>query len=81
MFIKKVTLIHVKGGLIYNHQVQQYKLGNKYTLIQEGDKIKFVKLVEVNSFKFDVISYVTKLFKEFKLDDYIDSTLCFKKHF
>ena len=33
-------------ALIYNHQVQQYKLGNKYPLIQENDKIKFVKLVE-----------------------------------
>ena len=60
VFIKG-TPIHVKGALIYNHQVQQYKLGNKYPFIQEGDKIKFVKLVEPNPFKFDVISYISKL--------------------
>ena len=67
--------------LIYNHQVQQYKLGNKYPLIQEGDKIKFVKLVEPNPFKFDVISYITKLPKEFKLDNYIDHDTMFQKTF
>ena len=80
VFIKG-TPIHVKGALIYNHQVQQYKLGNKYPLIQEGDKIKFVKLVEPNPFKFDVISYITKLPKEFKLDNYIDHDTMFQKTF
>jgi len=80
VFIKG-TPIHVKGALIYNHQIQQYKLENKYPLIQEGDKIKFVKLVEPNPFKFDVISYITKLPKEFKLDDYIDHDIMFQKTF
>jgi DNA polymerase elongation subunit (family B) len=50
-------------------------------LIQEGDKIKFVKLVEPNPFKFDVISYITKLPKEFKLDEYIDHDTMFQKTF
>ena len=80
VFIKG-TPIHVKGALIYNHQVQQYKLGNKYPFIQEGDKIKFVKLVEPNPFKFDVISYVSKLPKEFKLQEYIDHDTMFQKTF
>jgi DNA polymerase elongation subunit (family B) len=80
VFIKG-TPIHVKGALIYNHQVQQYKLGNKFPLIQEGDKIKFVKLVEPNPFKFDVISYITKLPKEFKLGNYIDHDIMFQKTF
>ena len=80
VFIKG-TPIHVKGALIYNHQIKQFGLQNKYPLIQEGDKIKFVKLVEANPFKFDVISYVTTLPKEFKLEKYIDYEIQFEKTF
>ena len=80
IFIKS-TPIHVKGALIYNHQIKQFNLQNKYPLIQEGDKIKFIKLLEANPFKFDVISYVTKLPKEFKLDKYIDYEVQFQKTF
>ena len=40
-----------------------------------------VTLVEPNPFKFDVISYITKLPKEFKLDDYIDYDTMFQKTF
>ena len=80
IFIKG-TPIHVKVALIYNHQIKQFKLQNKYPLIQEGDKIKFIKLVEANPFKFDVISYVTKLPTEFKLKKYIDYETQFEKTF
>jgi DNA polymerase elongation subunit (family B) len=80
IFIKG-TPIHVKGALIYNHQIRQFKLSRKYPLIQEGDKIKFIKLIEANPFKFDVISYVTKLPKEFNLDKYIDYEVQFQKTF
>ena len=80
IFIKG-TPIHVKGALIYNHQLKQFKLHRKYPLIQEGDKIKFLKLVEANPFKFDVISYVTKLPSEFKLQEYIDYDIMFQKTF
>ena len=80
VFIKG-TPIHVKGALIYNHQLQQFKLQNKYPFIQDGDKIKFLKLLEANPFKFDVISYVTKLPKEFNLDKYIDYEIQFEKTF
>ena len=78
VFIKG-TPIHVKGALIYNYQIKQFGLEKKYPLIQEGDKIKFVKLLEANPFKFDVISYVTELPKEFKLKDYVDYELQFEK--
>jgi len=80
IFIKG-TPIHVKGALIYNHQIKEFKLSRKYPLIQEGDKIKFIKLIEANPFKFDVISYVTKLPKEFNLDKYIDYEVQFQKTF
>ena len=80
IFIKG-TPIHVKGALIYNHQIKEMKLDRKYPLIQEGDKIKFIKLIEANPFKFDVISYVTKLPTEFKLEKYIDYEIQFEKTF
>ena len=80
IFIKG-TPIHVKGALIYNYQVQQFNLTNKYPVIQEGDKIKFIKLVEANPFKYDVISYITKLPKEFNLAKYIDYEVQFEKTF
>ena len=74
------------GGLIpflvqKNHQLKQFKLHKKYPLIQEGDKIKFLKLKEANPFKFDVVSYVTKLPSEFKLQEYIDYDTMFQKTF
>jgi DNA polymerase elongation subunit (family B) len=71
----------VKGALIYNHQIKEFKLSRKYPMIQEGDKIKFIKLIEANPFKFDVISYVTKLPTEFKLEKYIDYEVQFQKTF
>ena len=80
VFIKG-TPIHVKGALIYNHQLKEFKLSRKYPMIQEGDKIKFLKLIEANPFKFDVISYITKLPNEFKLQEYIDYDTMFQKTF
>ncbi len=80
IFIKG-TPIHVKGALIYNYQVQKHRLQNKFPYIQEGDKIKFIKLKEANPFKFDVISYITSLPREFNLDKYIDRDVQFEKTF
>ena len=80
VFIKG-TPIHVKGSLIYNHQIKEFGLQNKYPYIQEGDKIKFIKLLQANPFKFDVISYITKLPKEFNLQEYIDYEVQFEKTF
>jgi DNA polymerase elongation subunit (family B) len=77
----KGTPIHVKGALIYNHYLRSLKLTGKYPVIQEGDKLKFLLLKEPNPFKFNVVSYVTKLPKEFKLQEYIDYDLQFQKTF
>jgi hypothetical protein len=80
VFIKG-TPIHVKGALIYNHQIKEKNLDYKYPYINDGDKIKFVKLLEANPFKFDVISYVTKLPTEFNLEKFIDYETQFEKTF
>ena len=44
----KGTPIHVRGALLYNHYVQKKKISNKYPLIQEGEKIKFIYLKSPN---------------------------------
>jgi len=80
IFIKG-TPIHVKGALIYNYQIHKLGLQQKYPLIQEGDKIKFIKLKEANPFKFDVISYMTVLPDEFKIKEYVDYDIQFEKTF
>jgi DNA polymerase elongation subunit (family B) len=80
IFIKG-TPIHVKGALIYNYQIKEHKIDHIYPEIQEGDKIKFIKLKERNPFKYDVISYITKLPREFNLNDYIDRDIMFEKTF
>ena len=77
----KGTPIHVKGALVYNHQIDEFGLQGRYPYIQEGDKIKFIKLKPANPFKFDVISYMTNLPEEFKLNEYIDRDVQFQKTF
>jgi len=77
----KGTPIHVKGSLIYNHKLKEMKLHKKYPYIKEGDKIKFLKLIQANPFRFDVISYITTLPYEFNLKKYIDYETQFEKTF
>lgn len=77
----KGTPIHVKGALLYNHYLKLHNLTLKYPLIKEGDKIKFLLLKEPNVFKSNVVSYLTKLPKEFKLQQYIDYDTQFEKTF
>ena len=78
---KKGTPIHVKGAILYNHYLKQQRLTTKYQLIQEGEKIKFTYLKTPNPFKDSVVSYPTRLPKEFGLQDYIDYDTQFEKTF
>jgi hypothetical protein len=78
---KKGTPIHVKGAILYNHYLKEKGLTKKYPLIQEGEKLKFTYLKEPNHFKDMVISYPSRLPKEFDLQDYIDYDTQFKKAF
>jgi DNA polymerase elongation subunit (family B) len=78
---KKGTPIHVRGAIIYNHNLKLLDLEKKYPRIQEGEKIKFTYLKMPNHFKSDVISYPSRLPKEFGLDNYIDYDVQFDKAF
>jgi DNA polymerase elongation subunit (family B) len=78
---KKGTPIHVRGAIIYNHNLKLLDLEKKYPRIQEGEKIKFTYLKMPNHFKSDVVSYPSRLPKEFELDNYIDYDVQFDKAF
>lgn len=78
---KKGTPIHVKGAILYNHYLKQLNLTNKYPLIQEGEKVKFTYLKTPNILKDSVVSFPTRLPKEFNLEKYIDYEMQFEKTF
>jgi len=78
---KKATPIHVKGTLLHNHYLRKHNLTKKYSLIQEGEKIKFVYLKSPNPIHNYVIAFLNGLPKEFNLETYIDYELQFDKSF
>jgi DNA polymerase elongation subunit (family B) len=77
----KGTPIHVRGALLYNHYVRRNKVENKYPVIQEGEKIKFLYLKTPNPIGENVISFFQQLPKEFNLEKYVDYQLQFEKSF
>ena len=78
---KKGTPIQVRGALLYNHYIKKKKLQNKYPLIQEGEKIKFVYLQKPNPINEDIIAYFQTLPTELNLNKYIDYDTQFEKSF
>ncbi len=77
----KGTPIHVRGALLFNHYIKQNKLTGKYSLIQNGEKIKFIYLKKPNTIHENVISFIQEFPKELNLDKYIDYELQFEKAF
>ena len=77
----KGTPIHVRGALLFNHYIKQNKLTNKYSLIQNGEKIKFCYLKKPNSIYENVISFIQEFPKELNLQQYVDYDLQFEKSF
>jgi len=77
----KGTPIHIRGALLFNHYIKKNKLTNKYSTIQNGEKIKFVYLKKPNTIHENVISFIQDFPKELYLDKYIDYDLQFEKAF
>jgi len=77
----KGTPIHVRGALLYNYYVKENKLDNKYSLINNGEKIKFVYLKKENPIRENVISFISDFPLELGIDKYIDYDLQFQKAF
>ncbi len=77
----KGTPIHCRGALLFNHHIKEKKLTNKYSLINNGEKIKFLYLKKPNIIQENVISFIQDFPKELGLDKYIDYDLQFEKSF
>ena len=77
----KGTPIHIRGALLYNYYVKKHKLDNKYSLIQNGEKIKFCYLKKPNVIHENIISFIQDFPRELNLDKYIDYDLQFDKSF
>jgi len=77
----KGTPIHIRGALLFNYYVKDKKLSNKYSLINNGEKIKFCYLKQPNPLRENVISFIQDFPVEFELDKYIDYDLQFEKSF
>jgi len=75
------TPIAVRGALLFNHYIKQKNLTNKYSLIQNGEKVKFCYLKLPNIIHENVISFISEFPKELGLDRYIDYELQFEKSF
>ena len=77
----KGTPIHARGALLYNHYIKNKKLDNKYSLINNGEKIKFCYLKKPNWIHENVISFISDFPRELDLDKHIDYELQFEKAF
>ena len=73
--------IHVRGALLYNHYIKEKKLTNKYSTINNGEKIKFIYLKKANPIRENVISFISDFPYELGVDKYIDYELQFNKAF
>ena len=77
----KGTPIHIRGALLFNHYVKQKKLTNKYSLIGNGEKVKFLYLKKPNIIQENILSFIQDFLHELGLDKYIDYDLQFEKSF
>lgn len=78
---KKGTPIHVRGAIIYNIAIKDRGLEKKYTLIQNGEKIKFCYLKTPNTLRENVIAFPDYLPPELQINKYIDYDMQFEKTF
>ena len=77
----KGTPIHIRGALLFNHYIKEKNLSNKYSLIQNGEKIKFCYLKKPNIIHENIISFIQEFPKELGIDKYVDYDLQFEKAF
>ena len=77
----KGTPIHARGALLFNHYIKKEGLDRKYSLINNGEKIKFCYLKVPNKIGENVISFISDFPTELGLEKYIDYDLQFNKSF
>ena len=77
----KGTPIHIRGSLLFNYYVKKHKLDKKYSLIGNGEKVKFCYLKLPNPIHENVMSFIQDFPKELELNQYVDYDLQFEKSF
>ena len=77
----KGTPIHARGALLFNYYIKKNKLDRKYSLIGNGEKIRFIYLKKPNIIQENVVSFIQDFPTELNLDKYIDYDLQFEKSF
>jgi len=77
----KGTPIHVRGSLLFNHYIKKNNLDQKYSLINNGEKIKFCYLKIPNPIQENVISFIQDFPNELGLNKYVDYDTQFNKSF
>ena len=78
---EKGTPIHARGSLLFNHHVKRLKLEGKYSLIGNGEKVKFCYLRNPNPIHENVMSFIQDFPRELGIEKYIDYDLQFEKSF
>jgi DNA polymerase elongation subunit (family B) len=80
-YYKKGTPIHVKAAINYNNLLSSKNLLDKYQLIKNGDKIKFVYLKEVNPYWANAMAFKDVSLREFDVTRFVDYNMQLKKSF
>ena len=78
---EKGTPIHARGSLLFNHHVKRLGLEGKYSLIGNGEKVKFCYLRSPNPIHENVMSFIQDFPRELGIEKYIDYDLQFEKSF
>ena len=78
---EKGTPIHARGSLLFNHHVKRLGLEGKYSLIGNGEKVKFCYLRSPNPIHENVMSFIQDFPREIGIEKYIDYDLQFEKSF
>jgi len=73
--------MHVRAALLHNYYVKEHGLEKKYSMINNGDKIKFIHLKKANPIRENVIGFNNDFPYELGLHKYIDYELQFDKAF
>ena len=74
--------MHVKAAIHYNRMIKEAALDDKYPLINDGDKIKFLNLVKFNPVGDKVFGAPDGNFpKELDIEKYVDKAAMFEQSF
>ena len=80
-FFKKGSPIAVKGAILFNMLIEKHKLQNKFASILDGEKIKFVHMIEPNPYQSSAFSFITTFPKELDILKYVDYNTQYEKSF